>query len=86
MLPGFILEVRGMAKSKSFEEELKKLQEIVAKLEGGAESLEDSLKLFEEGTKIAKFCYGVLESAEQKITNLSKASAELENKVSSEKA
>ena len=61
-----------MAKSKSFESELKKLQEIVAKLENGAESLEDSLKLFEDGTKIAKFCYGVLDSAEQKITNLAK--------------
>ncbi len=61
-----------MAKSKSFETELKKLQEIVAKLENGTESLEDSLKLFEEGTKIAKFCHDVLDSAEQKITNLSK--------------
>lgn len=74
-----------MAKSKSFEAELKKLQEIVAKLEGGAESLEESLKLFEEGTKIAKFCYGVLEGAEQKITNLSKISEESEKKPSTEK-
>lgn len=69
-----------MAKSKSFEAELKKLQEIVAKLEGGAESLEESLKLFEEGTKIAKFCYEVLEGAEQKITNLSNTGAEADKK------
>ena len=61
-----------MAKGKSFETELKKLQEIVAKLENGTESLEESLKLFEEGTKVAKFCNDVLDSAEQKITNLSK--------------
>lgn len=61
-----------MAKNKTFESELQKLQEIVAKLENGTESLETSLKLFEEGTKIAKFCYEVLDSAEQKITNLSK--------------
>lgn len=60
-----------MSKSKSFEAELKKLQEIVSKLENGTESLEESLKLFEDGTKIAKFCYKVLDSAEQKITNLS---------------
>ncbi len=75
-----------MAKSKSFEAELKKLQEIVAKLEGGAESLEESLKLFEEGTKIAKFCYEVLEGAEQKITNLSTTGAEADKKTSMKKA
>lgn len=60
-----------MAKTKSFESELARLQEIVAKLEKGTESLDDSLKLFEEGTKISKFCYGVLDKAEQKITNVS---------------
>lgn len=86
MLPGFILEVNVMAKGKSFEAELKKLQEIVAKLEGGAESLGDSLKLFEEGTKIAKFCYNVLDTAEQKITDLSKSGTEAEKKSSTKKA
>lgn len=85
MLPGFVLEVKVMAKGKSFEAELEKLQEIVAKLEGGAESLEDSLKLFEEGTKIAKFCYNVLDTAEQKITDLSKSNAESEKKPSTKK-
>ena len=69
-----------MPKNKSFEVEFKKLQEIVAKLENGAESLEDSLKLFEDGTKIAKFCYEVLDSAEQKITDLSKINLSLDNK------
>ena len=68
-----------MAKSKSFETELKKLQEIVAQLENGTESLEDSLKLFEEGTKIARFCHEVLDSAEQKITNLSKVNLSTES-------
>ena len=75
-----------MAKGKSFDVEIKKLQEIVAKLEGGTESLEDSLKLFEEGTKIAKFCYDVLDTAEQKITDLSKTCADLEKKPSDEKS
>lgn len=63
-----------MAKGKSFETELQKLQEIVSKLEEGTESLDDSLKLFENGTKIANYCYKVLDSAEQKITDLSKVS------------
>lgn len=75
-----------MAKSKSFETELKKLQEIVAKLENGTESLEDSLKLFEEGTKIARFCHEVLYSAEQKITNLSKVHLSTENVEDAENA
>ncbi len=61
-----------MAKGKSFETELQKLKEIVSKLENGTESLDDSLKLFEDGTKIANYCYKVLNSAEQKITDLSK--------------
>ena len=44
-----------MAKSKSFETELKKLQEIVAKLENGTESLEDSLKFsfYKKGSRKA---------------------------------
>lgn len=71
-----------MAKNKSFEAEFKKLQEIVAKLENGTESLENSLKLFEDGTKIAKFCYEVLNNAEQKITNLSKVNLSVDNESS----
>ena len=68
-----------VARSKSFESELKKLQEIVAKLESGTESLQDSLNLFEEGTKIAKFCHEVLNSAEQKITDLSKVNLSVDD-------
>ena len=61
-----------MKNEKSFEGELKKLEEIVYRLENGSESLEESLKLFEQGTKIASYCYKVLDSAEQKIIDLSK--------------
>ena len=68
-----------MAKTKSFESELARLQEIVAKLEKGAESLDDSLKLFEEGTKISKFCYEVLDKAEQKITNMSQVNLSVDD-------
>ena len=61
-----------MKNGKSFEGELKKLEAIVNKLENGSESLEDSLKLFEQGTKIANYCDEVLQAAEQKIIDLSK--------------
>jgi exodeoxyribonuclease VII small subunit len=61
-----------MKKDETFELSIKKLEDIVSKLENGEESLEDSLKLFKEGTELAGFCYKVLENAEQKITDLSK--------------
>lgn len=60
-----------MKREKTFEASIKRLETIVSKLESGEESLESSLKLFEEGTKIANYCYGVLEKAQQKITDLS---------------
>lgn len=61
-----------MKKDATFESAIKKLEEIVSKLENGEESLENSLKLFKEGTELAGVCYEVLENAEQKITDLSK--------------
>lgn len=60
-----------MKREKTFESSMKRLETIVSKLENGAESLESSVKLFEEGTKIANYCYGVLEKAQQKVTDLS---------------
>ena len=51
----------------SFEQQMKRLEEIVAKLEDGDTSLEDSIKLFEEGTKLADQCRANLEEAEGKI-------------------
>ena len=59
-------------KKLSFEASIQELADIVAKLENGEESLEESLKLFEKGTKLAFSCYQTLEKAEQKITELSK--------------
>ena len=44
-------------KKLSFEASIQELEEIVAKLENGEESLEESLKLFEKGTKLASSCY-----------------------------
>jgi exodeoxyribonuclease VII small subunit len=50
-----------------FETSLKKLEEIVKRLEGGSLSLEDSLKAFEEGVKHASFCSGRLDDAERRV-------------------
>lgn len=53
-----------------FEEAMKRLEEIVASLEAGDLPLEESLKAFEEGMKLAKFCSEKLEEAEKKVTML----------------
>lgn len=68
-----------MAAKLKFEEAMTRLQEIVARLESGEESLEDSMKLFEEGAKLSAQCYETLNKAEQKITELTKISAEVES-------
>jgi len=44
----------------------------VESLEGGDLSLEESLKIFEEGMKLVNFCSKKLEEAEQKVTMLIK--------------
>ena len=60
-----------MNKKFDYEKSILRLQEIVELLENGDLSLEDSMKLFEEGTKLSTKCYEVLQKAEQKITLLS---------------
>lgn len=59
-----------MKEKVKFEEAMARLQEIVEQLESGEATLEDSMKLFEEGAKLSAQCYKVLEKAEQRITEL----------------
>lgn len=61
-------------KSLRFEEAMKKLEKIVADLESGNLSLEDSLKKYEEGVRLSVFCSKRLDEAEKKIQVLSKDS------------
>lgn len=56
----------------SFEENMKKLEEIAAELEKGELDLDTSVSKFEEGMKISKECNEMLEKAEKKITMLIK--------------
>ena len=51
---------------------MQRLEEIVKKLESGELSLEDSLKIFEEGMGLVGVCSKKLEEAEQKVTLLVK--------------
>ena len=58
--------------NQTFEQNMLRLEQIVRAMERGDVALEESLKLFEKGTKLASSCYQTLEKAEQKITELSK--------------
>lgn len=53
--------------SLTFEQAFAGLEQIVAKLEGGEAALEDSLRLFEEGVRLARFCRAQLDRAETRI-------------------
>ena len=60
-----------MAK-KTYEDSVKRLEDIVSALERGDASLDESLKLFEEGTKLVSSCGKMLDEAEQKVVRLTK--------------
>jgi exodeoxyribonuclease VII small subunit len=57
-------------KPTSFEEALVQLQEIVRELESGERSLDDSLKLYEQGIASLRTCHTFLDQAEQRIKKL----------------
>ncbi len=60
-----------MAKEeKNFEELMVELEDITNKLESDKLTLDESVKLFEQGMKISKDCNEKLETAEKKITML----------------
>ena len=73
-------------KEISFEKALEKLEKIVEELEAGDLSLDDSLKKYEEGIKLARACQGKLDKAKQRIEELEKdASGKFKKKTFQEK-
>ncbi|MBE6914025.1 MAG: exodeoxyribonuclease VII small subunit [Ruminococcaceae bacterium] len=60
------------AKELSFEQALKRLDEIVKGLEKGDVSLGDSMLMFEEGTALIRRCTVLLDQAEQQVVRLKK--------------
>ena len=57
-----------MAKTvKTFEESMARLEEIVRTLESGNTTLDESLKLYEEGISLVRVCSSKLDDAEKKI-------------------
>lgn len=68
-----------MNDKKTYEEAVKRLEEIVNKLESGSESLDESMALFEEGARLSAHCYKKLDSAQQRITELAKLSEDVDD-------
>ncbi len=56
----------------SFEQAIKKLTDIVSKIEEGQISLEQSLGQYEQGMELIKHCRAILQKAEKKIEEISK--------------
>ena len=62
-----------MAKTKlTFEQAMERLEKIVAEIEEGKVSLEESIQRYAEGIELIKQCRGILDTAEQKIQLLAK--------------
>jgi len=58
-------KTRKIPKSTKFEDALGELETIVTSLEGGEQSLEQSLEQFERGVSLARFCQQSLSDAER---------------------
>lgn len=56
----------------TFEQAMKRLEEIVTQLEAGEAPLDKSMALFEEGTKLSAFLSKTLDEAEQKVLMIQK--------------
>ena len=58
------------SKNPTFEENMARLEQIVRAMERGDVPLEESLKLFQEGTALVKACGKLLDEAEQQVTKI----------------
>jgi exodeoxyribonuclease VII small subunit len=60
-------------KEKSFEDLFKRLEDILELLESEKCTLDDTIRLYEEGLTLAKLCSEILNKAELKISEISKS-------------
>lgn len=59
-----------MSANKSFEASMERLEQIVRTMERGEIELEESLKLFQEGTELIRRCNKLLENAQLEVTKI----------------
>lgn len=62
---------------KTFEEAMIELEKIVAELENGDLTLDESMKKFEDGMKASKYCTEILDKAEKKIVTILEKNSEI---------
>ncbi len=70
-------------KAKTFEESMARLEQIVRTMEQGNAPLDESLKLFQEGTKLVEACGKMLDKAQlqiQKVMTAADGSPVLEDR------
>ena len=60
-------------KNPTFEENMQRLEQIVRAMERGEVPLEESLKLFQEGTELVRRCGKLLDEAQLQVTKISAA-------------
>jgi exodeoxyribonuclease VII small subunit len=56
--------------NKSFEQNMQRLEQIVRAMERGDVPLEESLKLFQEGTELVRSCGKLLDEAQLQVTKI----------------
>lgn len=66
-------------KEETFEESLKKLEEIVKELESGEVILDDAVNKFTEAMRLSKICNDKLKSAEENVNKILKENGKLED-------
>lgn len=59
--------------SKSFEESMQRLEQIVRTMEQGDVPLDESIKLFQEGTKLVEECGKMLDKAQLEVSKITSA-------------
>jgi exodeoxyribonuclease VII small subunit len=61
------LAAGGIVAKDKFEEALKRLEELVKRMEAGDLTLDESLKAFEEGIRLIRFCTRKLDETERRV-------------------
>lgn len=62
------------SRNKTFEESMQRLEQIVRAMERGDVALEESLKLFQEGTELIRSCNQLLDEAQLQVKKIMRAS------------
>lgn len=65
--------------NKTYEEAIQRLEEISKEIEKGEISLNQSVKLFKEGTELVAFCKSEIENAKIQIKNINQSASNITN-------